>query len=186
MARVVALTAVGFTALLITTVIGPSLAVAGYRPDLMTLLVVAVAFYDGSASGARAGFAVGLIGDLLSTASGPVGVGALVLLLVGYGVGSLRPYLSGTAMVGQIAVAAGGTVVAVLGYGFAGLLLDVSPADPALALETALAVALYNALLAPFGFHAVGWVSHKFPRTATAVPASPWSPGRVSGQQTRP
>jgi len=130
-----------------------------------------VAYHDGPASGARAGFAAGLIGDLLSSASGPVGV--------------LRPYLSGTALAGQLAVATGATLVAVLGYGFLGLLLDVAPADPALALQTAATVALYNALLAPFVFAAVRRLSVRFPRSTT-VPASPWSPGRVSGQQGRP
>ncbi|HWH32829.1 MAG TPA: rod shape-determining protein MreD, partial [Egibacteraceae bacterium] len=157
----------------------------GHRPDLLVLFVVAVAYHDGPASGARAGFAAGLIGDLLSSASGPVGVGALVLLLVGHAVGVLRPYLSGTALAGQLAVATGATLVAVLGYGFLGLLLDVAPADPALALQTAATVALYNALLAPFVFAAVRRLSVRFPRSTT-VPASPWSPGRVSGQQGRP
>lgn len=185
MARVMAFTAAGFTLLLIATVIAPSFAVFGQRPDLLVLLVVAMAYYDGPASGARAGFAAGLIGDLLSSASGPVGVGALVLLLLGYAVGVLRPYLSGTALAGQLAVAAGGTAVAVLAYGFLGLLLDVTPTDPMLALQTAVTVALYNAALAPFVFGGVRRLTGKFPR-ANAVPASPWSPGRVSGQQQRP
>lgn len=184
MARVVAFTAAGFTMLLVATVIAPSFAVFGQRPDLLVLLVIAIAYQDGPASGARSGFAAGLVGDLLSSASGPVGVGALVLLLLGYAVGVLRPYLSGTALAGLLAVAAGGTAVAVLGYGFLGLLLDVAPADPLLALQTAVVVALYNAALAPFVFGGVRWLSAKFPRS-TAVPASPWSPGRVAGQQGR-
>lgn len=185
MPRVIAFAAAGFTTLLVATVIAPSFAVFGQRPDLLALLVMAIAYHDGPASGARAGFAAGLIGDLLSSASGPVGVGALILLLVGHGVGVLRPYLSGTALAGQVAVAAGATLVSVLGYGFLGLLLDVAPADPTLALQTAITVALYNAVLAPFAFAAVGWLSAKFPRSTT-VPASPWSPGRVAGQQQRP
>lgn len=184
MARVVAFAVAGFTLLLFATVIAPSIAVFGQRPDLLVLMVIAVAYHDGPASGARAGFTAGLVGDLLSSASGPVGVGALVMLLLGYAVGILRPYLSGTALAGQLAVAAGGTAVAVLGYGFLGLLLDVTPVDPMLALQTAITVALYNAVLAPFVFRGVRWLTGKFPR-ATAVPASPWSPGRVAGQQGR-
>lgn len=185
MARVLAFTAAGFTVLLLATVIAPSFAVFGHRPDLLVLLVLAIAYHDGPASGARAGFTAGLVGDLLSSASGPVGVGALIVLLVGYGVGVLRPYLSGTAMAGQLAVAAGGTMIAVLGYGFLGLLLDVAPADPILALQTAVTVGLYNAVLAPFVFVGVRRLSNVFPRSS-AVPASPWSPGRVAGQQQRP
>lgn len=185
MARVIAYAAAGFTMLLVATVIAPSFAIFGQRPDLLVLLVLAVAYHDGAVSGARAGFAAGLVGDLLSSASGPVGVGALVLLLTGYAVGLLRPYLSGTALAGQIAVAAGATMTAVLGYGFLGLLLGGATADPMLALQTAVTVALYNAVLAPFVFAGMRWMTVKFPR-ASAMPASPWSPGRVAGQQGRP
>lgn len=185
-ARILAVSVALLTTLLLATVVAPSVAIAGYRPELLVLLVAAFAYHDGPASGARIGFSAGLAGDLLSGASGPVGMGALILLLVGHGAGVLRPYLSGTALAGQVALAAGATVAAVLGHGFAGLLLESSPADPLLALRTALAMAAYNAILAPFVFRAAGAVSVRFPRAAANVPASPWSPGRVSGQSGRP
>jgi rod shape-determining protein MreD len=180
-------TAVGLallTAVLLATVVAPTFAVFGQRPDLLALLVIAVAYHDGPVSGARVGFSAGLVGDLLSGSSGPVGVGALILLLVGHGAGVIRPYLAGTALLGEVALAAGGTLAAVLGYGFIGLLLDTAPSDPVLALQTALIVASYNAILAPFAFRLVGRLDARFPRSVMA-PVSPWSPGQVSGQVPR-
>jgi rod shape-determining protein MreD len=184
--RVAVLAAAVFTALLVSTVIAPLLAVAGFRADLLVLLVVALAYHEGAASGARVGFAAGLLADLLGGPAGPVGLGALVLLLVGHTTGALRPYLAGTALAGQVALAAGASLFAVLGYGFAALVLGLSAVDPLLALRTALGVALYNAVLAPFVFRIVGALVSKFPRAPAPGAVSPWSSGRVSGQAQRP
>lgn len=184
--RVAALAGLVLTALLLSTVIAPSLAIAGFRPDLLVLVVVAVAYHDGPASGARVGFAAGLAADLLTGPGALVGFGALVLLVVGHATGSLRPYLAGTALAGQVSLAAGASALAVLGYGFGGMVLGVAAAEPLLALQTAVVVALYGAVLAPFVFRLVGGLTRAFPRGPAPGAVSPWSPGRVSGQAQRP
>ncbi|MBA2528472.1 MAG: rod shape-determining protein MreD, partial [Euzebyales bacterium] len=49
------------TALLLQTVVLPAVAVAGWRPDLVGLTVVAFALADGPDTGARYGFTAGLV-----------------------------------------------------------------------------------------------------------------------------
>ncbi|MDP8970101.1 MAG: rod shape-determining protein MreD [Actinomycetota bacterium] len=137
------------TALLLDTVVLPGLSVAGWRPGLVILSVVAFALADGRETGACYGFAAGLVTDLLAVGDSVVGLWALVLLGVGYGVGRIRPYLAGTAAFGEIAVSGLATACALTLYGLAALLLDREPFSLVDALRAAVVVGLFNGLLAP-------------------------------------
>lgn len=161
-ARLTAQGAVLLTALLLQTVLLPAVAVAGWRPDLVGLTVVAFALSDGPDTGARYGFAAGLATDLLSGESHVVGLTALVLLTVGWAVGSVRSYLSGTALVGPAAVAACAGAGAFALYGLLTLLLDLGQFTATSLAQGTLAVALWNLALAPLVCPAVGRLSRRF------------------------
>lgn len=145
--RIAAFGAVMFAALLLQTVVAPTFAVGGWRADLLLVTVVGFALADGPATGARYGFTAGLAADLLSGGSALVGLTALVFLLIGDGVGRLRPYLSGTERAGE---AATGAVAGAVGFGISmalSMLLDVRQLGAQTLLEGIVATAAWTALL---------------------------------------
>lgn len=147
MARIALLGLVLVTALLVDTVVLASLAVGGVSPSLVVLTVVAVGLTDGGEAGARYGFAAGLGVDLL--AGGLVGLSALVYLLTGFLVGALRPYLSGSALVTQVAVGSAASAVAILLYGGLSLLFDPQGIPGGAVLTGGLVAGVGNGVLAP-------------------------------------
>lgn len=76
---------------LLQVMLAPHIAVFGVVPSFPLLIVITLAFVQGPNSGATAGFAAGLMLDLLG--SGPVGAWALVLTIVGYLAGMLEANL---------------------------------------------------------------------------------------------
>lgn len=168
-ARVAMMTLVLATALLLGTVIVPAISTGIWRPDLVVLTVVAFGLTDGSDTGARYGFTAGLAVDLLSAGSQLVGTAALVLLLVGYVSGMARPYLSSTGIVGQVAMAAAASTLAILSYGLLSQFLEVASSTPLAALQSGLATGLYNAVLAPFVLIGVGTLSRRLPGAPSAT-----------------
>jgi rod shape-determining protein MreD len=75
-------------AVILQTSIVPYLAILGVVPNVLFLVVVTLALTEGPVAGSAAGFVAGLLIDLLGT--GAVGPSALVLSVVGYGVGMLQ------------------------------------------------------------------------------------------------
>lgn len=161
------------TALLVGTVIVPAISAGIWRPDLVVLTVVAFALADGPGTGVRYGFVAGLTVDLLSTGSQLVGTAALVLALVGYASGVVRPYLSATGLIGQVALAGVASTIAVLSYGLLSQLLEVASTTPWAALQSAVATGLYNAVLAPVVVLVVGALSRMIPSGPSAAPRTP-------------
>lgn len=155
------------TALLLGTVVFSALSVGVWRADLVALTVVAFALADGPGTGARYGFVAGLGVDLLASGAQLVGTSSLVLLLVGYAVGAIRPYLSGSGWLGNVAVAGVASAVAVVCSGLLIQVLDVAPFDPAGTVVSGLATGLYNALLAPLVLRPVAALSERLPSTPT-------------------
>jgi rod shape-determining protein MreD len=90
MRRLLVLAAVVVAGVLLQTTVLGELRLAGVRPDVLVLSVVAVAMASGPVSGAAFGFTAGLVADLLFDL--PVGVSALVYTAVGFGVGVARVY----------------------------------------------------------------------------------------------
>jgi rod shape-determining protein MreD len=148
LARITALAVVLVIAALLETTVFAALAVGGHTPSLVTLTVVAVALTDGSESGGIYGFVAGLLVDLLG--GGLVGLYALVLLLIGFGVGGMRVFLAAPPFAVHLVVGGLAAAASSLLYGLLLYLLD--PADLTLAAlaEGAAITALYSAALAPF------------------------------------
>lgn len=88
-------TAVSVLALIVAALLQaglvPWLSVGGAVPNLLLVVVVAFSLVEGSQRGSAAGFAAGLLFDLLGT--GPIGPMALVMTLVGYTAGALHEHM---------------------------------------------------------------------------------------------
>lgn len=160
--RTVALGLAVATAALLQTAVMPHLSVAGYRADLLLLLVALVALEDGPAAGTRVGIAAGLATDLLDSAS-PVGTHVLVLSVVGYAVGVLRPYLSAGRLTAPLGVAFGATLLGTTAAGLLTRMLGGAPVAVDVVLRAALVVALYDTLLAPLAVWVVRRITTRFP-----------------------
>lgn len=176
--RLILLFIVLLVALLVQTVIAPVFAVGGWPPDLVLLTVVAFALADGPGTGARYGFSAGLMADLLSGGSQLAGITALVFLLVGDGIGRLRPYLSGTGHIGEAALGGLAGAVSYAAFGGLSLLLDLGQFTPLLLLEGILATAIWTALLTPLVSRPLAAVSRRYPvadapGAAAGGPAAP-------------
>lgn len=170
--RLVLLFTVLLSALLFQVVIAPALSVGGWRPDLVLVTVVVMALVDGHGTGARYGFVAGLAADLLSGGSHLVGLTALVFLLVGDGLGRLRPYLSGTGRIGEAALGGLGGGVAFAAVGGLSLLLDMGQLTPLLLVEGTAATAVWTALLTPILSRPLAAVARRYPVSDGAAAAS--------------
>ena len=178
--RLLLLGAILFLALLLQSVVAPALSVGGWRPDLVLLTVVVFALVDGPGTGARYGFFAGLSADLLSGGAQLVGLTALVFLLVGDGVGRLRPYLSGTGHVGTVALAAVAGAFSFAAFGGLSLLLDLGQFTPLLLVQGVLATAIWTALLTPIAYRPLAAIARRHPVAdgATAAAAGTGSAAR--------
>ena len=74
-------------AAVLQVMIAPHIAIGGVVPSVPLLVVITLALIEGPVAGSVAGFSGGLLLDMLGT--GPIGVWALVLTLVGYLAGLL-------------------------------------------------------------------------------------------------
>jgi rod shape-determining protein MreD len=142
------------TALLLETVALSGFTVAGVTPAVVVLTVVGVSLTEGAETGLRYGFAAGLTVDLLS--GGLIGLFALIYLLVGYGTGLARPFLSGSALVTQAVLGAVAGGASVLGYGALTLLFDPQGLTFGGVLIATLVTAVMSAVLSPLVVRPVG------------------------------
>jgi rod shape-determining protein MreD len=128
----------------------------GAVPDLMLLVVVSLALTYGPMGGSVVGFGAGLLSDLAPPADHAAGRYALVLCLVGYGCGLVKPdngpLRSATKPMFVIAGAALGSTVLYAGVG--ALVGDTAARHVGLTGLAASAL-LYDLLLAPF---TVPWI----------------------------
>lgn len=140
---------------------------AGTKPPLLLLVVVAIAAGEGVAAGAAAGFWLGLATDLVG--AGPAGITALTYTLIGYGVGRVRAQIQAPSVWLPVALGFGATFVGgLLHWGLAAL-LGAPSADPGtLARHVALGAA-YNALLTPFVFPFVRALARRLRPRAVAT-----------------
>ena len=126
----------------------------GSPPNLVLVVVVAMALASGPLDGAVIGFAAGLAVDIAPPATDLVGQSALVFCLVGYGCGKLRGTLERSAWLPVAGVALGAAAGEAL-YALVGLTFG----DPDITLHAVrqvLPVAiLYDILLSPFVLYAV-------------------------------
>lgn len=103
MLRVLRMAIVFYVAVLLQGVLAPAIAVWEIRPDFVFLVVLLIAFKEGAAGGALAGFVAGLFVDLNS--AGALGVTSLTSALVAFAVGSVADRLMGANAATRIIVA---------------------------------------------------------------------------------
>jgi rod shape-determining protein MreD len=145
--RTLAWAAVVVTALLLQSTVFAQIKLAGAKPELMYLVTIVLAMLEGPTSGAVAGFTAGMAQDFLL--NDPKGITALVLTLLGYVVGTVRPFLTTPSPALPTLLVGAGTAVGLLFYGFVAFLLGRLPGDVLFLLRVALLSALYNAVLTP-------------------------------------
>jgi rod shape-determining protein MreD len=125
-----------------------NVSIAGVVPDLVLLVVVAVALVHGPSRAAVVGLLAGLTLDLAPPADHTAGRWALALVLVGYLTGLVRSDAAGSAVATVIAVAACSFVGASV-FALSGLALS----DPGVSVERILDVlpvqVLYDIAVAP-------------------------------------
>ncbi len=167
-ARLAMVTLLLTTAALLQTSLFPFLTLAGFRPDLLLLVTIVFALREGPGVGTRIGFVAGLAGDLLANQS-PLGLGALVLLGIGYVVGIARPYLAADSVTAPILLAFAASLGGTAAYGTLSRLLGEDRFTMTLVLHASLFVALYNTLLAPAVIPAVTRLTARFPAEAAAL-----------------
>jgi rod shape-determining protein MreD len=160
--RTIVVTLLLVTAMLLQTALFPFLSLAGFRPDLLLLVVVGVALHDGSMAGVRVGFAAGLLSDLLATEA-QVGLAALVYSGIGFVIGFARPYLAPESFTAPLIAAFLAGLFGTAGYGVLTLLLGDERVTFFLLLQASLLVALYNTLLAPIVLGVVERLTDRFP-----------------------
>ena len=177
-ARVAIFGLVIFVTLLLQAVVAPIIAVAGWPPDLVLAVVVAVAVIEGPATGARVGFVAGLGADLLSSGSHLVGLVALVLLLVGEGVGRVRPYLGGTQQAAALVLGAAAGIVAFGLFGGISLLLDIRRFSGGFIIGALVANTLWGAVVTPIVTLPIRAITHRFSTGEPAGGTGPVVPGR--------
>ena len=149
--------------LLQVTVLG-RLGFLGARPNLLLVAICCFALVDGPAVGMGAGFAGGLLADLLS--SHLLGMLALVLCLAGYAAGLFRspserlPTFRPMIVVGIL------SALASLAYAALGALLGDPRVDTEPLVRSLLLGSLYDVGLTPFVFAAVSVLSRRSEQSA--------------------
>lgn len=156
------------TLLVLQTAVLPFVPLGGYRPDLVLLMVVAVAVTDGAEPGVRVGFVGGLLTDLLLESSA-LGVASLSYALVGYLVGFARPYLAPQSLTAPLLLAFSGSVVGQLVLGTLGRVLGGQPGSFRFVVATAVVVGVLHTLLVPVALRVAAALSSRFPAEGTAV-----------------
>ena len=159
----------------------------GSAPDLVLLVVVALALASGPMTGALTGFWAGLALDVAPPGSHFTGQDALVFCLIGYACGLLADDSSGdgvtepghTALFEIVVTAAGAVcgeaLVALLGV----MLSDPRVSWPAITHVLPVAVA-YDVLLCPFVLYAVA-AALRLAGTRHQARRVGWSPARAAG-----
>jgi rod shape-determining protein MreD len=146
MNRVLPTTAAIIVATLLQVGLAPYIQIAGVVPNILLLVVVTLALVEGPSAGALAGFAAGLMFDLLG--SGPVGPMVLVLTVTGYMAGQLHENMFAEGWLLPLTVLGIASLLSALAYG---LMLDMLGAGGPFLLTLftkMLPEAIYDAALA--------------------------------------
>jgi rod shape-determining protein MreD len=156
-------------------------------PDLVLLVVVALALSSGPMSGMITGFLAGLALDVAPPSDHLIGVYALVFCLVGYFCGRIAADLESTVLLPLAASAAGAAAGAALYAGLGILLGDADVTGPAVRHVLPETV-LYDVLLSPFVLYAVALASRLAARLAGAPAEGPQAAGPLvaPGPQSLP
>ncbi|MEV6672820.1 rod shape-determining protein MreD [Streptomyces sp. NPDC051162] len=149
--RILLSSALVVIALVVQVTVLARLHLPGAVPDLMLLVVVGLTLVYGHTSGALIGFGAGLLADLAPPADHATGRYALVLCVIGYLVGLVKPE-SGrvrSATVPMLVVVAAAIGSTLLYAGVGSLVGDTAARNVGLS-GLVLTATLYDLLLAPF------------------------------------
>jgi rod shape-determining protein MreD len=141
------------SALVLQSTVFAQITLGGAKPDLVYLVTIVLAFLEGPASGAVAGFAGGMAEDFLLNL--PKGISALTLTLVGYAVGSIRQYVVTPSPLLPVVVVGAATSVGILFNEVVAFLLQQLHVGAGEVIRVALLAGLYNAILTPLLFPVV-------------------------------
>ena len=141
------------TALVLQSTVFAQITLGGTKPDLVYLVTIVLAFLEGPASGAVAGFTGGMAEDFLLDL--PKGITALTLTLVGYAVGMLRQYITTPSPLLPVVLVGTATAGGMLFYGLVSFLLGQLEVSAGFVVRVALLTGLYNAVLTPLLFPVV-------------------------------
>jgi rod shape-determining protein MreD len=134
----------------------------GAVPDLILLVVLALAFVYGHVSGALIGFGAGLLADLAPPADHAAGRYALVLCVVGYLAGLARPENGRIkSALGPMAVVVVAAVGSTLLYAGVGALVGDTAARHVGLVGLLFTAAIYDLLLAPFTVPLIMWLARR-------------------------
>jgi rod shape-determining protein MreD len=154
------------TAVVIQTVVLTRIPFPAATPDLVVIVVAALAMVEGPTYGAVVGFVGGLMLDVVPPGDGAVGRWALVLCLVGWFAGRASDAVEGSTVLPLLVVVAS-CAAALVGYAVVGWLIGdvrVSGSDALHAIPAAL---LYDILLSPFVVPGVMALARRFEVTTT-------------------
>lgn len=143
-------------AVVVQVSIAADFGIFGVRPEVLLWIVACVGVSWGPRRGAVVGFALGLLYDVyLQT---PLGVTALVYLLVGYGIGALQLSLAAqTRWLRMVAIGAATALGVVLWVVVGGLFDAVDATVPSIA-RVALVAGAVNVLIGPPGVRVARWM----------------------------
>jgi rod shape-determining protein MreD len=145
--RVLSITAVVVTVLLLESTVFSDLKLLGVRPELMYLVTIVVAILEGPREGMVVGFAGGMAQDFLLNQ--PKGITALTLTLVGYAAGLARQYVVSSSPLLPTILVAAGTAAGVAFYQIVAFLLGQLEEPLGYAIRVTLLTAAYGAILTP-------------------------------------
>jgi rod shape-determining protein MreD len=155
----------------------------GGAPDLVLLVVIALAMCGGPGAGAVTGFAAGLCLDLAPPATQIVGEYALVFCLIGYLCGLVRGVLTRSAML-PLVLAAAAAVLAEAMYAGLSLVVDKSQVSLGAVRHVLPASALYDVALSSLVLYLVVLASRSL-RDSPADHAAALQQGDASARLRR-
>ncbi len=145
--RVLLVTLIVVTALLLQSTAFSELRLLGVRPELLYLVTIVFALLGGPNDGALVGFAAGMAQDFMLHE--PKGITALTLTLVGYAVGMGRHLIVSSSPLVPTMIVALASFTGVVFYEVTAFLLGAFGETPAAGAKIALLSAAYNAVLTP-------------------------------------
>ncbi|MER7669814.1 rod shape-determining protein MreD [Kitasatospora sp. NPDC058162] len=137
----------------------------GATPDILLLVVVGLAMVYGPTGGCLVGFSAGLLADLAPPSDHAIGRYALVLCLMGYAAGLLRPEHGRQRSVSSALLVVGAAAIAsTLLYAMVGALVGDTAARHVGLGGLVISALLYDLLLAPFVVPLVMLLGRRFGR----------------------
>ncbi len=140
------LTLLGVVAVIVQVAAVGQLEIFGADADLVPLVVASAGFLCGSLTGAVYGFAVGLFLDIALVQT--MGVSSLLELTVGYGAGRVRELRDPQGALVPVALGAGATAVAAIGFSLIQFLLGADAPVSWILVSDILITILINAAIA--------------------------------------